>query len=180
MSFVVYGLVWKSSLKGTDKLIALRLADYADDHGRNVYPSVRTVAEFCGVYERTVQRTLQRFRALKLLVETRAADPKAKTPAHYRIDLVVLDSLARTDGIRTPVANRHRWQGDTPGIMTPVSLKTPTGGKVTPKPLVDPLLSCREESLVSQDYVTHASGSLENGSSDEEFPFDDETGEVLH
>lgn len=60
MSVKVSALCWQIPLPIADKLVLLRLADYADDHGGNIYPSVATIAHFCGISERAVQYILKR------------------------------------------------------------------------------------------------------------------------
>lgn len=61
MSVHVSSLVWKTTLRTTDKIIMLKLADVANDDGSRVFPSVETIARECGCSDRTVQRTLKRF-----------------------------------------------------------------------------------------------------------------------
>jgi Helix-turn-helix domain len=130
MSFVVTGLVWKSSLKGIDKLVALRLADYANDDGSNIFPSIHTVALQCGIYDRTVQRSFRCLQDLGVLIRIRPADYGRKVPTKYRLDLPRLALL--TGVTETPLSERHRWPTDTGVIRAPVSEKTMTGVTETP------------------------------------------------
>lgn len=43
------------------KMVAVRLADFADDEGRGIWPSVDTIASQCEISPRTVQRILSEF-----------------------------------------------------------------------------------------------------------------------
>jgi len=59
VSVHVSAAVWSNeTLGGSSKLVLLKLADCADDDGRNAFPSVARVARECGLGERTVQRIL--------------------------------------------------------------------------------------------------------------------------
>lgn len=49
------------------KLLAMLLADYADDQGENIFPSVKTLVEQSSMAERTVQRYLAELRAIGFL-----------------------------------------------------------------------------------------------------------------
>jgi len=60
MSIEVSTLVWRASLPAMDKLVLLRLADFADADGSHVYPSVSRVMRDCGVSERHVQNSIRR------------------------------------------------------------------------------------------------------------------------
>lgn len=51
----------------TRKLVAMRLADCANDEGHNVYPKVWTIAADCLIKERAVQQILREFEAEGLL-----------------------------------------------------------------------------------------------------------------
>jgi hypothetical protein len=44
----VSALCWKVPLAATEKLVLLRLADFADDGGFNIYPAVQTVSQDTG------------------------------------------------------------------------------------------------------------------------------------
>jgi len=50
------------------KMVALRLADFADNQGRGMWPSVTTIARECEIAPRTVQRVLREFEDEGLII----------------------------------------------------------------------------------------------------------------
>lgn len=59
MSVYISAAVWKNpSIRGSQKLVLLKLADSADDQGMNAWPSAETIARECGLGVRTVYRIL--------------------------------------------------------------------------------------------------------------------------
>jgi hypothetical protein len=62
VSVRVMTVVWGWSLPATEKLVALKLADCADDKGRNAWPAVATIASECGLSPRGVHNVLRRLR----------------------------------------------------------------------------------------------------------------------
>lgn len=59
MSVRVMAEVWELDLPQPLKLLALALADWADDEGGNIWPSIDTMARKVGAHPRTVQRQLR-------------------------------------------------------------------------------------------------------------------------
>lgn len=86
MSFEVTTLVWRAEFPAMDKIVLLRLADFADAQGGNVYPSVGRVARECGVSERHVQGVLRKLTAADIITLVRAGGGRNR-PAEYRINL---------------------------------------------------------------------------------------------
>jgi hypothetical protein len=98
MSVKVTALCWQIPLPIADKLVLLRLADYADNDGGKIFPSVATVAHFCGVSPRAVQYILKKLTDDGLLfVVGNATGGRGKT-RHYAIDLERACQLAGPDG----------------------------------------------------------------------------------
>lgn len=58
MSVRMMGKVWELDLPQPLKLLALALADVADDDGGNLYPSKAYIARKVGAHPRTVQRQM--------------------------------------------------------------------------------------------------------------------------
>jgi hypothetical protein len=88
MSVHQMALVWKlRGLTPAQKFVLMKYADCADDDGRNAFPSVRTVAEACGMSERNTQITIRWLSESGYLV--READPGYRRPSTYRLDLTV-------------------------------------------------------------------------------------------
>ncbi len=83
MSVHVSAQVWDLALASTQKFILIKLADYADRDGANVWPSVARIAHECCLSERTVQTALRELLGLGLLeVSREAANHRPRT---YRI-----------------------------------------------------------------------------------------------
>lgn len=62
MSVECSTVVWKRDFGGASrKMVAVRLADHADDEGRGIWPAVEKVAAQCNLSCRTVQRVLADF-----------------------------------------------------------------------------------------------------------------------
>lgn len=59
--------VWELHLPQPLKLLALAMADWADDHGEGIYPSIAYVAWKIGTTERTVQRQLRTLERIGIL-----------------------------------------------------------------------------------------------------------------
>jgi hypothetical protein len=79
----VMSLVWSWSLPATEKLVALKLADMANDHGRNSYPAVATIAADCGLTRRGTQKVLARL-VQKGCIEVEAGHTNRKSTT-YRV-----------------------------------------------------------------------------------------------
>lgn len=58
MSITLQKLVWKLNIHPSQKLVLVRLADYASDKTQQAYPSVASLAADTGLSERMVQRYL--------------------------------------------------------------------------------------------------------------------------
>jgi hypothetical protein len=67
MSGRLSGQVWKSNLPRGLKPLAATLADFADDNGENIYPSVELIAWRLSASKRFVQYGLSELRALDVL-----------------------------------------------------------------------------------------------------------------
>ena len=93
MSVKVSALCWRIRLPVVDKLILLRLADYADHDGSSIYPAVATVASDCGVSERAVQYILKKFTNDGILILVGNATGGRGKTRHYAMDLERLSAL---------------------------------------------------------------------------------------
>ena len=84
--------VWNAgALPWMEPFVLLALADWADDAGGSIYPSIPTVSRKTRLGERTVRRTFRAVESLGVLVKVRAA--RQHRAAEYRIDLSRLASL---------------------------------------------------------------------------------------
>jgi uncharacterized phage protein (TIGR02220 family) len=89
MSLIAMTLVWQSYDRGgSEKLTLLALADWCDDHGGNLYPSIRTVArKICSSQDQTrriVHSLIER--GVLAVVGNHNGGHKSQT-RQYRIDL---------------------------------------------------------------------------------------------
>lgn len=85
MSVKVMTLVWGWSLPATEKLVALKLADCADDRGLNSFPAVATIAADCGLTDRGARKVLARLRDRGCIeIQAPATNRKSTT---YRVVL---------------------------------------------------------------------------------------------
>jgi hypothetical protein len=98
MSVKVTALIWKMPLLLPEKLVLLRMADYADHDGGSIFPSVATVSRDCGISDRAVQLILRKFVGDGLLtIVGNETGGRGKT-RHYAIDLDRAAELAGPDG----------------------------------------------------------------------------------
>ena len=89
MSIRVMTQVWGSGrFDGNQLLLLLVLADFADDGGGNVFPSLQKMAEKTRAARGTVQRNLRELAKDGVLLEVRR--PTRNFPAEYRIMLAKL------------------------------------------------------------------------------------------
>lgn len=67
MSVKQMSMVWESDIDGADKLLLLAMADFANDEGQQIFPSVRRLTYKTGQSERSIQRRLSEYRAAGVL-----------------------------------------------------------------------------------------------------------------
>lgn len=95
MSLRVMGMVWRAKLtSGTVKLVAARLADFADDEGGRVFPSNARVARDCAISDRAVRDAMRALEAIDVLILVAAERPGQHLPREYRFNLDALAALA--------------------------------------------------------------------------------------
>lgn len=110
MSVRISALCWKVPLPATEKLVLLRLADFADDQGYNIYPAVQTVADDCGCGHRIVQLTLKKLIGRGLLVVMNQGGGRCRT-TEYAIDLEVLKAVGTAPPTEPGYKNGHAEKG---------------------------------------------------------------------
>src|SRR5579871_649387 len=93
VSIKVIKRVLEAAIRPVPKFVLVVLADYADDDGNNVYPSVETVIRRTGWSKATVHRALVVLRRAGVLIFVRAA--AQHHPPIYRIDVAALERLTR-------------------------------------------------------------------------------------
>lgn len=94
MSVKVSALCWRLRLPSTAKLVLMRLADYANDAGRRIFPAVGTVAEDCGLSPRAVQVAFKALGDMGVLVLERASRGGRGHTSVYSLNLIRVAELA--------------------------------------------------------------------------------------
>lgn len=97
MSIKLMSLVWDSPLPMTEKFVALALADFADDEGNRIYPSVKTLAVKVGKSERAIQYNLRRLISRGILEAVSGENGGRGNTVHYRM---------HADRLASPVEDR--------------------------------------------------------------------------
>src|SRR3989304_4649412 len=85
MSIKLMSQVWEKELSHAEQSILLALADWADDNGERIFPSIARVAWKTGYEERQVQRIIKNLRAQQILVVIKNA--AVHYPNEYCINL---------------------------------------------------------------------------------------------
>ncbi|TCT29614.1 helix-turn-helix domain-containing protein [Martelella mediterranea] len=80
------------------KMLAVRLADFADDEGRGIWPTVARLSRETDLSERTVQRLLREFVSEGLLVVVRENTGRRGEGTRYDFDMKVLHDLGAQKG----------------------------------------------------------------------------------
>jgi AraC-like DNA-binding protein len=94
MSVHVSSLVYSRLFGGASiKLVALKLADHANDDGGSIYPSIARVAAECELSERQVQRILRDMVSRGLLRVDGDAKGGRGHPTRYSFHMVSLSAL---------------------------------------------------------------------------------------
>jgi hypothetical protein len=91
--------VWASDLPFEEKTLAVALADFADDEGEHIFPSVARLSWKVGRSERSTQRTLAKLRARGVLVAKNGLAGGWNVTVHYRLRA---DQLPPREPFRTP------------------------------------------------------------------------------
>ncbi len=121
MSIMIMSRLFKMNLGGCNrKLLAVRLADFADDDGRGIYPGVARLAAETELSERTIQRILADFVREGILVVVKEATGRPGIANSYDFDLARLFSYtpSQTGDTVSPVddgrgVTNEQERGDT-------------------------------------------------------------------
>jgi hypothetical protein len=91
VSIMIMSRVFRMNLGGVSrKLLAVRLADFADDEGRGIYPGIKRLAAETELSERTIQRILGDFVDDGILVVVKEASGRPGQATRYDFDLTAL------------------------------------------------------------------------------------------
>jgi hypothetical protein len=110
MANEVQGVVWRVDFPSLAmKTVALKLADHADSDGRNVFPSVASVAQETGCSESTVRDAIALLEGVGLLqVEAEGhgnARYKSTVNRYWDLDRLALIAFTRRAGKRVPASH---------------------------------------------------------------------------
>ncbi|MFD1197390.1 helix-turn-helix domain-containing protein [Brucella gallinifaecis] len=122
MSIAVMSRLFKAQLGSPNrKILAIRLADFADDEGRGIWPTVGRLATETELSERTVQRLLREFVDDGLLIVVAEGGGRPGQATRYDFDMRVLERFA------APKKAGDGCHGDTGVTVSPVSKEAETG-----------------------------------------------------
>nr|WP_153316944.1 helix-turn-helix domain-containing protein [Sinorhizobium medicae] len=114
--------LFKAHLGSTNrKMLAVRLADFADDDGKGIWPTVGRLARETELSERTVQRILSEFVDEGLLIVRKKGGWKPGEGTRYDFNM---SALGRLQAAKVAVEGCHGVTHDT---VTPVTAATGTG-----------------------------------------------------
>lgn len=100
MSVALMSLVWEIRWPTQSQLlIALKLADHANDEGANVYPSKSRIAEQAQCSESTVKNALRAFRDCGILRVTKKGGNGPGSTTIYEINVDLLKRLAAAKAV---------------------------------------------------------------------------------
>jgi hypothetical protein len=149
MSIRLMSLVWEITWPTQSQLlVALKLADHANDDGSNVYPAKASIARLAQCSESTVQNALRAFRDCGLLSVIRQGGNGPKDPTVYAINVHLLTLLANAKTILTGGSDRI-------SIPEDVATKADENKGST----VDPLEPARGQSEAPKGSTDPAKGS---------------------
>lgn len=103
-----------TEVRGTEKLVLLGIANHADKHGGNAWPSVETLARYAGVHERGVQRAIEALIQRGLVVRHLNAGGSRKQRPDRAPNLYELD-LSRGGARATPLPTHGVARGTARG-----------------------------------------------------------------
>lgn len=122
MSIAIMSQLFKAHLGSTGrKMLAVRLADFADDDGKGIWPTVGRLARETELSERTVQRTLAEFVDEGLLIVVKKGGSRPGEGTRYDFNMAVLSRLPSSKSVA------DGCHGVTHDTVAPMTLATATG-----------------------------------------------------
>jgi hypothetical protein len=129
-------LVWKHSQHaGTGRLMLLALADYADDNGNNIYPSIAALAAKCRMSARNVNHVLLALQASGELVVQQNDGPHGTN--RYQLRLEPVAPLKDASPLQPPSAPEASFTPEERFTLKPAS-STPEAGVLKPLKAASP------------------------------------------
>jgi hypothetical protein len=94
MSIRIMSMIWEVQFPTQSQLlIALKMADFANDEGGSIYPSRSRLADQAQCSESTVKNTLKVFREIGLLKVIREGGKGPKNTTEYELNLRLVNAL---------------------------------------------------------------------------------------
>ncbi len=122
MSIAIMSQLFKAHLGSTGrKMLAVRLADFADDDGKGIWPTVGRLARETELSERKVQRTLAEFVDEGLLIVVKKGGSRPGEGTRYDFNMGVLARLPSSKSVA------DGCQGVTHDTVSPMTPATATG-----------------------------------------------------
>ncbi|WP_026616399.1 helix-turn-helix domain-containing protein [Ensifer aridi] len=122
MSIAIMSQLFKAHLGSTGrKMLAVRLADFADDDGKGIWPTVGLLAQQTELSERTVQRILSEFVDEGLLIVVKRGGSKPGEATRYDFNMA---AIARLPSSKSVADGCH---GVTHNTVSPVTPATAMG-----------------------------------------------------
>lgn len=150
MSWELTGLVSRKKWGGqTKRLLALTMADKANDDGSGVYASVKTLARDSEISEATARRAIKEFIDAGVIVKTGERECLNGHTNIYCLQASVIEAMA---DLKPPqkasvkgAASRQGSQADRGLSKTPDAQRAQTPVTVTDKPILEPKSSSSNE-----------------------------------
>ena len=132
MSILLMSKVFKINLRLSLKMVLLVLADFASDDGKNIFPSVSTIAKKSSLSRRSVQTIIRDLLGSGILHS--AKNPHGGAPGstrHLEINLAALENLMKLSRDEDSASVQKRGAKErSKGVQTDVK----TGAAAAPKP----------------------------------------------
>jgi len=122
MSVKIMGYVFDSGLPTTSKIVMLALADFANEEGESIYPSLETLSKRTGMSTRSVMRILSSLRT-KGYIESVGSRPSGVKVYRMNVNKLTHDSVSPPPDTESP---------------PPLTQSHPPPDTESPDPLVDP------------------------------------------
>lgn len=154
MSVELTSRVWKLELDHAEQSVALALADWANDDGTSIFPSLALVAWKTGYSERQVRRIVRRLEDQGLLIQVRK--PRQHRPSEYRMDVTAVRAKPpfRADILSPPDAESG-VQGGHPGSPRADISSLRADIAVSPEPSLEPPAKSNHQDLAPAAHTQH-------------------------